>query len=144
MAQRIRRSPNFAPFGGPGFETALRLFSVFSSSFCFLSDASCEFSFPLSCKLHVSNCGFRVKRGRVNCTLRVRVCLIMREWRELDGGFTWREIFVFKFEQSSHLFSLKYSRPCQDLNPGPPRYHADTIPIELSWLGFRKIVDGKN
>ena len=45
-------------------------------------------------------------------------------------------IFVFKFEQSSYLFSLKNSRPCWDLNPGPPRYWADMLPIELSWLGY--------
>ena len=44
-------------------------------------------------------------------------------------------IFVFKFEQSSYLFSLKNSCPCQDLNLGPPRYQADMLPIELSWLG---------
>ena len=44
-------------------------------------------------------------------------------------------IFVFKFEQISYLFSLKNSRPCRDLNPGPPWYPADMLPIELSWLG---------
>ena len=36
---------------------------------------------------------------------------------------------------TSYLFSLKNSRPCRDLNPGPPRYQADMLPIELSWLG---------
>ena len=25
------------------------------------------------------------------------------------------------------------SRPCQDLNPGRPRYKADMLPTELSW-----------
>ena len=44
-------------------------------------------------------------------------------------------IFIFKFEKFSYLFSLKNSRPCRDLNPGPPRYQADMLPIELSWLG---------
>ena len=38
--------------------------------------------------------------------------------------------------KSSYLFSLKNSRPCRDLNPGPPRYQADMLPIELSWLGL--------
>ena len=45
----------------------------------------------------------------------------------------WNYIFVFKFEQSSYLFSLKNSLPCRDLNPGPPRYQADML-TELSWL----------
>ena len=27
--------------------------------------------------------------------------------------------------------------PCRDLNPGPARYQADMLPIELSWLGHR-------
>ena len=31
---------------------------------------------------------------------------------------------------------LKNSRPCRDLNPGPPRYQVDMLPFELSWLGF--------
>ena len=30
---------------------------------------------------------------------------------------------------------MKNSRPCRDLNPGPARYQADMLPIELSWLG---------
>ena len=47
----------------------------------------------------------------------------------------WNYIFTFKFKQSSYLFSLKNSHPCQDLNPGLPRYQADMLPIELSWLG---------
>ena len=34
------------------------------------------------------------------------------------------------------LFSLKSSRPCWDLNPGPPRYQANMLPTELSWLGL--------
>ena len=50
-------------------------------------------------------------------------------------------IFVFKFEQSSYLFSHKNSRPCRDLIPGPPRYQADMLPIELSWLGFFNTVE---
>ena len=33
-------------------------------------------------------------------------------------------IFVFKFEQSSDLFSLKNYRPCRELNLGPTRYQA--------------------
>ena len=43
-------------------------------------------------------------------------------------------IFVFKFEQSSYLFSLKNSRPCWDLNRGPP----GTKPIcyQLSYYGL--------
>ena len=56
-------------------------------------------------------------------------------WVLLHG--CWNYIFVFKFEQSSLLFSLKNSRPCQDLNPGPPRYQPDMPPIELSWLGHK-------
>ena len=44
-------------------------------------------------------------------------------------------IFVFKFERFIYLFSLKNSCPCRDLNPGLPRYQADMLPIELSWLG---------
>ena len=32
-------------------------------------------------------------------------------------------------------FSLKNYCPCWDLNPGPPRYQADMLPTELSWLG---------
>ena len=47
----------------------------------------------------------------------------------------WNYIFVFKFKQSSYLFSLKNYRPCRDLNPGCPRHQADMLPIELSWLG---------
>ena len=45
-------------------------------------------------------------------------------------------LLVFKFEQSSNLLSLKNSCPCRDLIPGPPRYQADMLPIELSWLGL--------
>ena len=44
-------------------------------------------------------------------------------------------IFVFKFEQSSYLFSLNNSCPCRDLKPGTPRYQADMLPIKLCWLG---------
>ena len=33
-------------------------------------------------------------------------------------------------------FALVISCPCWDLNPGPPRYQADMLPTELSWLGF--------
>ena len=25
---------------------------------------------------------------------------------------------------------------CRDLNPGPPQYQADMLPIEQSWLGL--------
>ena len=32
------------------------------------------------------------------------------------------------------LFSLKNSRLCRDLNPEPPRYQADMLPTEQSWL----------
>ena len=32
---------------------------------------------------------------------------------------------------------MKNSRPCQDLNPGPPQYQADMLPIELTWLQFQ-------
>ena len=46
------------------------------------------------------------------------------------------EQICFKVEQSSYLFSLKNSRLCPDLNPGLPRYQADMLPIELSWLGY--------
>ena len=35
----------------------------------------------------------------------------------------------------SYLFSLKNSRTCRDLNPGPPWYQANMLPIELFWLG---------
>ena len=51
----------------------------------------------------------------------------------------YKHILVFKFEQSSYLFSLKNSRPCRDLNPGPPWYQADMLSIELSWLGQAQI-----
>ena len=46
----------------------------------------------------------------------------------------WDYIFVFKFEYISYLFSLKNSRPCRDLNPGPP----GTKPIcyQLSYPGL--------
>ena len=37
--------------------------------------------------------------------------------------------------QSTNIISLKNSRPCRDLNPGPPQYQADMLPTELSWLG---------
>ena len=30
-------------------------------------------------------------------------------------------------------------RPCRDLNPGPLRYQADMLPIELSWLGSNQL-----
>ena len=33
------------------------------------------------------------------------------------------------------LFSLKNSCTCRDLNPRLPRYQADMLPAELSWLG---------
>ena len=36
---------------------------------------------------------------------------------------------------SSYIFSLKNYRHCRDLNPGPPRYKADMLPIELSRIG---------
>ena len=48
-------------------------------------------------------------------------------------------IFTSKFEQSSYLFSPKNSRPCRDLNPGPPRYQVNMLPIELSWLGSKNL-----
>ena len=35
------------------------------------------------------------------------------------------------------LFSLKNYRPRWDLNPEPPRYQANMLPIELSWLGSK-------
>ena len=34
-----------------------------------------------------------------------------------------------------YLFSLKNSCPCWDLSLGLPRYQADMLPTELSWLG---------
>ena len=43
---------------------------------------------------------------------------------------------VFKFKLINYLFSLKNSRPCQDLKPGPPQYQADMLPTELYWLGY--------
>ena len=48
-------------------------------------------------------------------------------------------IFVFKFysNYSVTYFHWKNSRPCWDLNLGPPWYQADMLPNELSWLGFR-------
>ena len=51
------------------------------------------------------------------------------------------KIFVFKFEQSSYLFSLKNSRPCRDLNPDLP----GTKPIcyQLSYPGldgFQRVI----
>ena len=52
------------------------------------------------------------------------------------------DIFVFIFEQSSYLFSLKNSRPSRDLDPGPPWYKADMLPIELSWLGYLITMSG--
>ena len=45
-------------------------------------------------------------------------------------------IFLFIFKLISYLFSLKNSRPCWDLSPGPPLYQADMLPIELPWLGL--------
>ena len=36
---------------------------------------------------------------------------------------------------------MKNSRPCRDLNPGPPRYQADMPPTELSWLGYYCLVN---
>ena len=33
------------------------------------------------------------------------------------------------------IFTEKFS-PRWDLNPRPPQYQADMLPIELSWLGF--------
>ena len=43
------------------------------------------------------------------------------------------------------LFSLKNSRSCRDLNPGPRWYQADMLPTELSWLGLNEdINDHKN
>ena len=35
---------------------------------------------------------------------------------------------------TSFLVRINNSHPCQDLNPGPPWYQADMLPIELSWL----------
>ena len=40
----------------------------------------------------------------------------------------------------NNWFSLKNSRPCQDLNPGPPSYQADLLPIELYRLGCSSVV----
>ena len=34
------------------------------------------------------------------------------------------------------LFLLKNSCPCQDLNPRPPRYQANMLSTELSWIGL--------
>ena len=42
-------------------------------------------------------------------------------------------------EQSSYLFSLKNSRPCRNLNSGPPRYQADILPIELAWMVIKEL-----
>ena len=56
-------------------------------------------------------------------------------WYARAPNTYWNYIFVFKFKQSSYLFSLKNFLPCGDLNPGPPRYQPDLLPIELSWLG---------
>ena len=54
------------------------------------------------------------------------------------GKFIWiMELFEIRIQiWIIHLFSLKNSRPCRDLNPGPLWYQADMLPIELSWLGF--------
>ena len=41
----------------------------------------------------------------------------------------WNYIVAFKFESIN---------PCRDLNPGPPKYQAHALPIELSRLGFPK------
>ena len=38
-----------------------------------------------------------------------------------------------------HIISLKNSRTCRDLNPGPPQYQAGMLPTELSWLGWQKL-----
>ena len=35
------------------------------------------------------------------------------------------------------IFTEKFSTPGRDLNPGPPLYQGDMLPIELSWLGWR-------
>ena len=44
-------------------------------------------------------------------------------------------MMVFKFEVLNFLFSHKLinSRPCRELNPGPPRWQAPVLTIEL-WL----------
>ena len=46
-------------------------------------------------------------------------------------------IFLTNF-YGLYLFSLKSSRPCRGLNPGPPRHQADMLPTELSWLGWKR------
>ena len=67
--------------------------------------------------------------------LRVLVFIAYQPYAREPNTY-WNYIFVFKFEQSSHLFSLKNFRPCRDLNPEPPRYQADMLIIELSCLGL--------
>ena len=55
----------------------------------------------------------------------------------------WNYIFVFKFKQSSYLFSLKNSCPCRDLPGFEPRTSlvpSDMLPIELSWLGINHLM----
>ena len=38
------------------------------------------------------------------------------------------------------IFSENYnSRPCWDLNPGPPRYQAVMLPNDLCWLGMQNL-----
>ena len=46
----------------------------------------------------------------------------------------------FKLELFNYLFSLKNSRPCWDWNPGRPRYQANMLPTELSWLESVELV----
>ena len=41
----------------------------------------------------------------------------------------------FKFEFNQLPIFIEISRPCQDLNLVLPRYQANMLPTELSWLG---------
>ena len=51
------------------------------------------------------------------------------EQDQLETGFLTVQMFC-------ELLSFKNYHPCLVLNPGRPRYQADLLPTELSWLGL--------
>ena len=61
------------------------------------------------------------------------ICLF---WYILWSTSFWPPFMVYILNLINFLFSLKNSRPCRDLNRGPPQYQANMLPTELSWLGL--------
>ena len=47
------------------------------------------------------------------------------------------DLWVLFSYSNSNWSDQKNSRPCCDLNPGLPRYQANMLPIELSWLLYK-------